>query len=268
MWDMTFFFLECASERHARTRARARTRTRTCTRTRARARTRTRTRARTHTRTRTRTRTHAQHTHTHFFGWVVVRGWSSYMWHYSSLYEPWHLDYVCVCVTHTHMCVCLSFAHSSQKLTCHVDLWRACTHQHIHNTDKRHTRTPHIKWACTAYLSWGDIFECCFKAQSSKLERLFCHVSVKRDVRVLSFELWKSFSKMSPKVGLAVHVILIGVMRVQTTQTRCLCCTVAHTSCVSDTCTWQHTHNTGKRHTRAPHIYSTTYRVAKTYIMP
>ena len=27
------------------------------------------------------------------------------------------------------------------------------------------------------------------KAQSSKLERLFCHVSVKRDVRALSFEL-------------------------------------------------------------------------------
>ena len=28
------------------------------------------------------------------------------------------------------------------------------------------------------------------KAQSSKLERLFCHVSVKRDIRALSFELW------------------------------------------------------------------------------
>jgi len=27
------------------------------------------------------------------------------------------------------------------------------------------------------------------KAQSSKLERLFCHVSVKRDVRAFSFEL-------------------------------------------------------------------------------
>jgi len=27
------------------------------------------------------------------------------------------------------------------------------------------------------------------KAQSSKLERLFCHVSVQKDVRALSFEL-------------------------------------------------------------------------------
>ena len=44
------------------------------------------------------------------------------------------------------------------------------------------------------------------KAQSSKLERLFCHVSVKRDVGALSFELWalKQHSKMSPQVGLAV----------------------------------------------------------------
>ena len=37
--------------------------------------------------------------------------------------------------------------------------------------------------------TWVDIFESSFKAQSSKLERLFCHVSVKRDVLALSFEL-------------------------------------------------------------------------------
>ena len=41
----------------------------------------------------------------------------------------------------------------------------------------------------TANPTWGDIFECGFKAQSSKLQRLFCHVSVKRNVRTLSFEL-------------------------------------------------------------------------------
>jgi len=46
------------------------------------------------------------------------------------------------------------------------------------------------------------IYECCFKAQSSKLERLFSLKRGKRDVRALSFEL----SKMSPQVGLAVHV--------------------------------------------------------------
>jgi len=38
------------------------------------------------------------------------------------------------------------------------------------------------------------------KAQSSKLERLVCHVSVKRDVRALSFELWNSVRKCHPKL--------------------------------------------------------------------
>jgi len=48
----------------------------------------------------------------------------------------------------------------------------------------------------TADPTWGDIFECCFKAQSSELERLFCHVSVKRDVRALSFE--RAFENVTP----------------------------------------------------------------------
>ena len=58
----------------------------------------------------------------------------------------------------------------------------------------------------TAYPTWGDLefvcdfFECWFKAQRSKLERLLCHVAVKRDVRALSFEL----SKMSLQVGMVV----------------------------------------------------------------
>jgi len=37
------------------------------------------------------------------------------------------------------------------------------------------------------------------KPQSSKLERLFWHVSVKRDVRALSFELWNIIRKCHPK---------------------------------------------------------------------
>jgi len=37
------------------------------------------------------------------------------------------------------------------------------------------------------------------KAQSSKFERLFCHVSLKRDHRALSFELWNSIRKCHPK---------------------------------------------------------------------
>ena len=56
----------------------------------------------------------------------------------------------------------------------------------------------------TATPTWGDLFESCFKAQSSKLERLFSLKRGKRDFRALSFEL----SKMTPQVGLAVHVYL------------------------------------------------------------
>ena len=41
----------------------------------------------------------------------------------------------------------------------------------------------------TADPTWDDILESCFKAESSKLERHFCHVSVKKDVGALSFEL-------------------------------------------------------------------------------
>jgi len=41
----------------------------------------------------------------------------------------------------------------------------------------------------TANPTWGDIFECGLKAQSSKLERLFSLKRGKRDVRALSFEL-------------------------------------------------------------------------------
>jgi len=48
----------------------------------------------------------------------------------------------------------------------------------------------------TADPTWGDNFESCFKGQSSKLERLFCHVSVKRDIRALSFE--RAFEYVTP----------------------------------------------------------------------
>ena len=54
----------------------------------------------------------------------------------------------------------------------------------------------------TADPTWSVIFECCFKAQSSKLECLFPLKRGKRDVRTLSFEL----SKMSPQDWLYVHI--------------------------------------------------------------
>ena len=49
----------------------------------------------------------------------------------------------------------------------------------------------------TANSTRGDIFECCFKAQSSKLEPLFSLKRGKRDVRALSFELW-AFENVTP----------------------------------------------------------------------
>ena len=54
---------------------------------------------------------------------------------------------------------------------------------HSFATPLIHNYSLYTIHSCTANPTWGDIFE------SSKLERLFCHVSVKRDVRALSFEL-------------------------------------------------------------------------------
>jgi len=53
---------------------------------------------------------------------------------------------------------------------------------------------------CTANPTWDDIFECCFKVQSSKLKRLCSLKRGKRHFRALSFEL----SNMTPPVGWAV----------------------------------------------------------------
>jgi len=75
-------------------------------------------------------------------------------------------------------------------------------HNHLLQLKNIH---EHVSLSSTANPTLDDIFECCFKAQSSKLERLFSLKRGKRDVRALSFEL----SKMTPQVGLAVHTILI-----------------------------------------------------------
>jgi len=65
-------------------------------------------------------------------------------------------------------------------------------------------KTVHDTLDVTANPTWSDIFECCLKAQSSKLERLFSLKRGKRDVEALSFEL----SKMTPQVGLALFINL------------------------------------------------------------
>jgi len=52
------------------------------------------------------------------------------------------------------------------------------------------------------------------KAQSSKLEHLFCHVSVKRKVRALSFELEKAFENVIPS---GIGCTFLDPMSIQST---------------------------------------------------
>jgi len=52
-----------------------------------------------------------------------------------------------------------------------------------------HTNGPMSTVINTANPTWGDIFERSFKAQSSKLERLFSLKRGKGGIRALSFEL-------------------------------------------------------------------------------
>ena len=60
----------------------------------------------------------------------------------------------------------------------------------------------------TANPTWGDIFECCFKAHSSKLEGLFSLKRGKREVQAFSLEI----SKLTPQVEVAVAQLLcLGV---------------------------------------------------------
>jgi len=74
-------------------------------------------------------------------------------------------------------------------------------HTHIHMHMHKHEL---VYWYNP---TWGVIFECCFEAQSSKLESLFSLKRGKRDVRALSFEL----SKMSLQVGLAVLLLYMHI---------------------------------------------------------
>jgi len=74
----------------------------------------------------------------------------------------------------------------------------------------------------TAYPTWDRML-----CQSSKLERLFCHASVKRDVRALSFELWKSIQK---------YHRMWDCLYIQTCLHLCVCMCVCIRAGVHDTC--------------------------------
>jgi len=70
------------------------------------------------------------------------------------------------------------------------------THAHPHARTHTHDSLLVFHYSCTANPAWSDIFECCFKAQSSKLERLF---SLKRCTRGVG-----AFENVT-QVGLAVY---------------------------------------------------------------
>ena len=79
--------------------------------------------------------------------------------------------------------VCGKQTPSARKLFVRANL------PHVPNIMRR-LRSKSLHFWSTANPTWGVIFE------SSKLEGLFCHVSVKRDVRALSFE--TAFENVTP----------------------------------------------------------------------
>jgi len=92
-----------------------------------------------------------------------------------------YVYYTCTCALCIHM-------YSIRMYVIHVTQYTyVCnTYDSIHIcTLYMYTHSIHICDTCTANPTWGVIS----KALNSKLKRLFCHVSVKRDVRALSFEL-------------------------------------------------------------------------------
>jgi len=104
--------------------------------------------------------------------------------------------------------------HHGFDLSCSMYVWFRYKSKlewiHLDTTDFASAKCV---WINTTNPTLGNIFEWCFKAQSSKFERLFSLKRGKRDrlfslkrgkrdVRALSFEL----SKMSPQVGLTVQI--------------------------------------------------------------
>jgi len=109
----------------------------------------------------------------------VIHDFISHIWLVTFIYDVWHYSDM----SHTFRCVTwLGTYRNKSYMTrdSHTWLHKSCMARDIHIQP-----TP-----------LGLKFS---KARSSKLERLFCHVSVKRDVRDLSFELWNSIRKCYPK---------------------------------------------------------------------
>ena len=96
----------------------------------------------------------------------------------------------CVYMYKYHACkltsVCIpymyAYLYEYTSNTCHA------SHRKLHMYACRHT-SMNTRMLCIRYVQPIPLAVTFPKAQSSKLERLFCHVSVKRDVRALISEL-------------------------------------------------------------------------------
>ena len=97
--------------------------------------------------------------------------------------------------THTH-----AYTHTHKRTHTHARVNSKEKTVRRYKYQKRVFLTPgflrRVLWLLVQPIPLGVTFS---KTQSSKLERLFCHISVKRDVRALSFELWCSIRKCHPK---------------------------------------------------------------------
>ena len=104
-------------------------------------------------------------------------------------------------------CTCIwihMFSDTSLDVCIHMYTYITCIHMcfdtslqlwHSSDTNVHISHTPLMQRCVQPTPLWVTYS----KAQSSKLERLFCHVSVERDVRALSFELWNSIRRCHPK---------------------------------------------------------------------
>jgi len=123
--------------------------------------------------------------------------------------------YVCGWNVNLYIATCSYVAVCTNMRTSHVSIYittyfrvAMCTNMCTLNMCTLHMCTLHVNMYVATYFATctnmctlqpiphGVSFS---KAQSSKLERLFCYVSMKRDVRALSFGLWNSFQKCHPK---------------------------------------------------------------------
>jgi len=96
------------------------------------------------------------------------------------------------------------FTETWQKRRSSFELWafEKDTPSGIGCISKSHIiKVAHVYVTLSSRRKWHPKWDCCFKTQSSKLQRVFSLKRGKRDVRALSFEL----SKMTPQVGLAVY---------------------------------------------------------------